>query len=160
VRLASTGVASAGASFAVPQFHSPKFFEQTRGVYETDGGNVCRVGPFLFRDGVRPGSSAAITGYIPGVVAGGTKVQVIKEGFQGTEGPISLPDGSLIFTETQANCITKIDKDGNTSTFLENTNGPNGLVKGLFASSSGLLDVCSLSLVQGLVSAMPQEMPL
>jgi gluconolactonase len=64
---------------------------------------------------------------IAGVVAGGTKVQVIKEGFQGTEGPIGLPDGSLIFTETNASRITKIDKDNNTSTYLENTNGSNGL---------------------------------
>jgi len=64
---------------------------------------------------------------IPGVVAAGTKVQVIKEGFQGTEGPIGLPDGSLIFTETNANRITKIDKDNGVSTFLENTNGSNGL---------------------------------
>ena len=64
---------------------------------------------------------------IPGVVKGGTKVQVIKEGFQGTEGPITLPDGSLIFTETAANRLTKIDKDNNISTFLENTNGSNGL---------------------------------
>ena len=73
---------------------------------------------------------------IPGVVAGGTKVQVIKEGFDGTEGPIaSCPDGSLIFTETTANRITRIDKDGKTSTFLENTNGSNGLAfdsKGTF----------------------------
>ncbi len=64
---------------------------------------------------------------IPGVVQGGTKVQFLKDGFQGTEGPISLPDGSLIFTETNASKITKIDKDGNVSTFLENTNGSNGL---------------------------------
>ncbi len=64
---------------------------------------------------------------IPGVVAAGTKVQVIKSGFQGTEGPIGLPDGSVIFTETQANRITRIDANGNTSTFLENTNGSNGL---------------------------------
>ena len=60
---------------------------------------------------------------IPGVIAAGTKVEVIKSGFSGTEGPIGLPDGSLIFTETQANRITRIDKDNNTSTFLENTNG-------------------------------------
>jgi gluconolactonase len=73
---------------------------------------------------------------IPGVVAGGTKVQVIKDGFQGTEGPISLPDGSLIFTETQANRITKIDKDNNTSTFLENTNGSNGLAFDTLGASS------------------------
>jgi gluconolactonase len=65
---------------------------------------------------------------IPGVVAAGTKVEVIKSGFNGTEGPIGLPDGHVIFTETQANRITRIDKDTNqTSTYLENTNGSNGL---------------------------------
>lgn len=75
---------------------------------------------------------------IPGVVAAGTKVQVIKDGFQGTEGPIGMPDGSLIFTETQANRITRIDKDGKTSTFLENTNGSNGLA---FDSKGRLISV-------------------
>ena len=64
---------------------------------------------------------------IPGVVAAGTKVQFIKDGFNGTEGPITLPDGSVIFTETNANRLTKIDKDGNTSSFLENIGGANGL---------------------------------
>jgi gluconolactonase len=64
---------------------------------------------------------------IPGVIAGGTKVTPIKDGFQGTEGPITLPDGSLIFTETNASKITKIDKDNNISTFMENTNGANAL---------------------------------
>ncbi len=64
---------------------------------------------------------------IPGVVAAGTPISVIKEGFQGTEGPITLPDGSLLFTEPAANRISKIDKDNNVSTFLENTNGSNAL---------------------------------
>ena len=64
---------------------------------------------------------------IPSVVKAGTKVQVIKAGFQGTEGPIGLPDGTLIFTETAANRITRIAADNSTSTFLENTNGANGL---------------------------------
>jgi gluconolactonase len=64
---------------------------------------------------------------IPGVVAAGTPITVIKEGFQGTEGPITLPDGSVIFTEPGANRISKIDKDGNVTTFLENTNSSNGL---------------------------------
>jgi gluconolactonase len=41
---------------------------------------------------------------------------------------VGLQDGSLIFTETQANRITRIDTDTNeTSPFLENTNGSNGL---------------------------------
>ena len=64
---------------------------------------------------------------IPGVIAAGTKVEVIKSGFTGTEGPIGMPDGSLIFTETQANRITRIDQDNNSTPFLENTNGSNGL---------------------------------
>ena len=74
-----------------------------------------------------PPATDTVAPNIPGVVAGGTKVQVIKEGFQGTEGPIALPDGSLIFTETDLSRIIKIDKDGNTSTFLENTQETNGL---------------------------------
>ena len=65
---------------------------------------------------------------IAGVVAAGTTVEFLKSGFTGTEGPLGLPDGSLIFTETQANRITRIDKDTNaTSVFLENTNGSNAL---------------------------------
>ena len=69
----------------------------------------------------------AITPAIGGVVAAGTRIELIKEGFQGTEGPITLPDGSAIFTETQANRITRIAADGSTSSYLENTNGANGL---------------------------------
>lgn len=64
---------------------------------------------------------------ITGVVAAGTPIELIKEGFKGTEGPIALPDGSFAFTETQANRITRIAPDGSTSSFLENSNGSNGL---------------------------------
>ena len=74
-----------------------------------------------------PPATETVTTAIPGVVAAGTKVEVIKSGFTGTEGPIALPDGSLIFTETQANRITRIDQDNNSTPFLENTNGSNGL---------------------------------
>jgi len=44
-------------------------------------------------------SAPAVTPGIPGVVAAGTRIELIKEGFTGTEGPVTLPDGSLIFTE-------------------------------------------------------------
>ena len=64
---------------------------------------------------------------IPGVTSAGTKVEFIREGFEGTEGPIAAPDGSVLFTETRANRITKIAADNSVSTFLENTNGSNGL---------------------------------
>ncbi len=80
---------------------------------------------------VLPAASAlaapAVTPGIAGVVQAGTPIQLIKEGFQGTEGPLSLPDGSLIFTETQANRITRIATDGSTSVFVEGSNGSNGL---------------------------------
>lgn len=79
---------------------------------------------------------------IPGVVVAGTKVTVIRHGFQNTEGPVTLPDGSLIFTETRGSRITKIDKDDNVSTFLENTNRSNGLG---FDSKGRLISVQALS---------------
>jgi gluconolactonase len=62
---------------------------------------------------------------IPGVVAAGTKVQIIKDGFEGTEGPVAMSDGSVIFTNAQH--VTKIDKDNNVSNFLDNPNLPNAL---------------------------------
>jgi len=71
--------------------------------------------------------AATITPAIAGVVAANTSIELLKEGFTGTEGPIALSDGSLIFTETQANRITRIAADGSTSTFLEDSNGANGL---------------------------------
>ncbi|HEX3139981.1 MAG TPA: SMP-30/gluconolactonase/LRE family protein, partial [Rhizobacter sp.] len=71
--------------------------------------------------------TAAHTTVIPGVVSAETPIELIKEGFSGTEGPVALPDGSLIFTETQANRITRIAADGSTSTYHDNSNGSNGL---------------------------------
>lgn len=64
---------------------------------------------------------------IPGVAAAGTAIELIREGFDGTEGPLALADGSLIFTETTGNRITRIGADGSTSTYLANSNGANGL---------------------------------
>jgi gluconolactonase len=79
-----------------------------------------------------------LTPGIAGVVVAGTPVQLVKEGFTGTEGPIAAPDGSFLFTETQANRITRIAADGSTSVFLENTNGANGLA---FAPGGELIAV-------------------
>lgn len=64
---------------------------------------------------------------IAGVVRAGTTVQFLKDGFNGSEGPIALPDGSVIFSETNANRTIKIDAAGTISTFLENTGGANGM---------------------------------
>ena len=62
---------------------------------------------------------------IPGVVAAGTKIQVIKDGFEGTEGPVAMSDGSVVFNGGSR--LMKIDKDNSVSVFMENPNGANGL---------------------------------
>ena len=75
---------------------------------------------------------------IPGVVAGGTPVELVKDDFKETEGSIAFPDGGIIFTETKTSRILKVGKDGSTSVFLENTNGSNGLA---FDSQGRLISV-------------------
>ena len=65
---------------------------------------------------------------IPGVVSAGTRIELVTFPVQGTEGPVGLPDGSgIIFTETRADHITKVDAAGTTSIFVEKSNGSNGL---------------------------------
>jgi gluconolactonase len=68
-----------------------------------------------------------VTPDIPGVVKGGTLVAVVREGFNGTEGPAVLQDGSVLFTENRADRIVKIAPNGVTSTYLEGTGGANAL---------------------------------
>jgi sugar lactone lactonase YvrE len=76
---------------------------------------------------------------IPGVIKGGTRVQVVIASVpghgapgvvvQGTEGPIALPDGSMVFCETVLGRVAKVDKNGNESVFVDaaHANAPNGL---------------------------------
>ena len=90
-----------------------------------------------------------VTPPIPGVVAGGIELRPIKDGFTGTEGPIALPDGSgFIFTETQANRITKIGVDGNISNFIQDSNGANGLA---FSANGDLYAVQTLKPSVGII---------
>ncbi|QSA98262.1 SMP-30/gluconolactonase/LRE family protein [Methylococcus sp. EFPC2] len=91
---------------------------------------------------------------IPGVIAANTKVTLIKEGFNGTEGPIGLTDGSLLFTETQANRIVRISTENNVSTFLENTNGANGLG---FNAAGELIAVQTLKPKVGIIYPAAKE---
>ena len=77
-----------------------------------------------------PPATDTVAPEIAGVVKGGTKVQVIKTGLTtGTEGTIALNDGSgaVLFTNQQGNTVTKIDKDGNFSTFFEKITGINAI---------------------------------
>ena len=64
---------------------------------------------------------------IPGVIKGGTKIVLLRDGFMGTEGVIAMPDGSMLFTEQDADRIIRVDRNDTISTYLENTNRTIGL---------------------------------
>ena len=74
-----------------------------------------------------PPATGTVTPEISGVARAGTRVIVIKDDLQGTEGPIALPDGTLAFTEGGAGRISRIDKDDKVAAYCENTNGSNAL---------------------------------
>jgi gluconolactonase len=88
---------------------------------------LCSAGAFAQAPAQQAPPTDTVAQNIPGVVAEGTKIQVVKTGFQNSEGPVPLPDGSLLFTETRGSRVTKIANDGTVTPFLENTSGANGL---------------------------------
>lgn len=98
----------------------------------------------------------SFTPAIAGVTAGGTPIHLIKEGFDGTEGPIAAIDGSgsVLFTETKANRITRIAPDDSVSSFLENTNGANGLA---FNSQGELFAAQTLTTKVGIIYPQGKE---
>jgi len=66
---------------------------------------------------------------IKGVVGEATPVELVKEGFKATEGPLPQPDGGLLFTDTQSNQIVRIAPDGNILAWFENSGGANALTR-------------------------------
>src|ERR687896_1881695 len=89
--------------------------------------SVLAIVPLYAQQPAVPPATETVAPAIPGVVAAGTKVVIVKDGFQSSEGPIAMPDGSTLFTEPGASRVHKIDKNGTITTFLENTNRANGL---------------------------------
>jgi gluconolactonase len=55
---------------------------------------------------------------IPGVVKGGTKIERIREGFNGLDDPIGLMDGTLVFSEPGARRIHRMDTQTNEVSIL------------------------------------------
>jgi gluconolactonase len=64
---------------------------------------------------------------IPGVIAAGTRTELLRAGFAGTEGVIAMPDGSILFCEIDTSRIIHLDLAGNFSTYLEDSNRAIGL---------------------------------
>ncbi len=56
--------------------------------------------------------------------------ELVTEGLQFPEGPVALPDGSVILTEIAIGRITRVWPDGRKETVAETGGGPNGLAMG------------------------------
>jgi gluconolactonase len=80
-------------------------------------------------------------GAIPGVLAAGSVVEVVRDGFHGLEGPTPTPDGGLFFSDVTENRTYRLDRDGSSiSIWRENTQGANGLYllpNGLLLAAEG-----------------------
>lgn len=74
-----------------------------------------------------PPATETVAPGIPGVVAKGAKVTIVKDGMRSSEGPLAMPDGTVLVTEPGASRVHKIDKSGAMSVFLENSDRANGL---------------------------------
>lgn len=58
------------------------------------------------------------------------ETRVLAEGLRFPEGPVAMPDGSVLVVEIAAGRLTSIDPDGSTSTVAETGGGPNGAAIG------------------------------
>ena len=64
---------------------------------------------------------------LPGVVAPTAAVELVKEGFVFTEGPVGRTDGGINFSDIRASKIYHLDPNGEITVFRSNTRGANGL---------------------------------
>jgi gluconolactonase len=64
---------------------------------------------------------------IPGVVAAGVTPELVSEAFDNTEGPLGMPDGGLLFSDTNAGRTYRLAPDGKIAVYRENTDRGNGI---------------------------------
>ena len=76
------------------------------------------------QEGASPPDSYTATS-IRGVVAAGTKIELVETGLGRTEGPVAMQDGSMLVSSS--NSILKVDSSDNVSTFIEDSNQTNAM---------------------------------
>lgn len=65
--------------------------------------------------------------------------ELVADGLRFPEGPVAMPDGSIVLVEIEAGRLTRIAPDGTKSTVAEPGGGPNGAALG----PDGMLYVCN-----------------
>ncbi|MDA2955357.1 MAG: SMP-30/gluconolactonase/LRE family protein [Actinomycetota bacterium] len=68
-----------------------------------------------------------------------TEFVEVASGLRFPEGPVALPDGSVVLVEMMGRCITRITPDGTKQTVAKIAGGPNGLALG----PDGALYLCN-----------------
>ena len=58
------------------------------------------------------------------------ELHTITEGLRFPEGPIAMPDGSVVLVEIEAARLTRVKPDGSKETIAETGGGPNGAAIG------------------------------
>ena len=71
-----------------------------------------------------PPTSFAATS-IPGVVAAGTRIELVETGLGRTEGPVAMQDGSMLVSSS--NSILIVDLSDSVATFIEDSNQTNAM---------------------------------
>ena len=74
-----------------------------------------------------PPATNTIAPDIPSVVEGGTTVEVVVDGLKHTDGPVAMPDGTLLYWDFMERRIGQIDPQGRPGTFLSDTDGSSGM---------------------------------
>lgn len=64
---------------------------------------------------------------VPGVVAAGAKIELVKDGFQLLEGPNGTPDGGLYFSDLRASKMYRLEPTDEIKVVREKTNSANGM---------------------------------
>src|SRR4051794_11446750 len=67
------------------------------------------------------------SGAIPGVISSGSSVELVKDGYSFTEGPVGTADGGLYFTDSRPTRIYRLDPTGRIVVFRENGGDADGL---------------------------------
>ena len=80
--------------------------------------------PRAGQEGASPPASFTATA-IPGVVAAGTKIELVAAGLGRTEGPVAMQDGSMLVSSS--NRILKVDLSDNVTTFIADSNETNAM---------------------------------
>ena len=64
-------------------------------------------------------AGTASQGGLSGVIAPDARLELVREGFQFTEGPLPMADGGLLFTDLRASRVHRLDPQGNITTVYE-----------------------------------------